>query len=80
MSDILYFTILLIVSPTQVDIIYNVVTVEQFKNHVTGTISRKSYANSKSVYMDSIYPDMDAFSKGQHSEGVIFSLSADGAL
>jgi len=78
MSDILYFYILLIVSPTQVDVIYNVVTVEQYKNHEVGAVTRKLYANSKSVYLETISHDIEGFSKNNSSQGVIFNLSADG--
>jgi len=78
MSDILYFYILLIVSPTQVDVIYNVVTVEQYKNHEVGTVTRKSYVNSKSVYLETISHDIEGFSKNNSSHGVIFNLAADG--
>src|SRR4249920_1898854 len=78
MSDILYFYILLIVSPTQVDVIYNVVTVEQYKNHEVGTVTRKSYPNSKSAYTETISHDIEGFSKNERSQGVVFALAADG--
>jgi len=78
MSDILYFYILLIVSPTQVDVIYNVVTVEQYKNHEVGAVTRKSYPNSKSAYLETISHDIEGFSKSSKSHGVMFTLAADG--
>jgi hypothetical protein len=56
-----------------------VVTVEQYKSHEVGTVTRKSYPNTKSAYLETISQDIEGFSKNNRSQGVLFTLTADGS-
>ena len=43
MNDIFHFAIILIISNTQLDVVYNKISVEECRRHETGTSIRKSY-------------------------------------
>lgn len=74
MSDILYFTLILVLSPTQVDVIYNKVTWKEYEKFEIGTIERKSYTNSESGLKE-IMLDSKKFSGSNTTMGVNIDLA-----
>ena len=76
MSDILYFIIILIGSPTEVNVIYNKVSVAEYKKFETGTIARQSYANSIQG-LEVIEKDSEKFKEGNSTQEMFINQAGD---
>ncbi len=78
MSSTFYFAIILILSHTQVDVIWNKVSVDEYKSYKTGTFTHTSYSNSQKGFND-LSLAIDTFKHDNHvSECFINSATDNG--
>ncbi|MCW3118131.1 MAG: hypothetical protein JWM28_2213, partial [Chitinophagaceae bacterium] len=78
MNDIFYFAIMLIVSQTEVKVIYNKVSVAEYQRYETGTSESKSYSNSQDGLM--LYlKDKEVFSENNQLNEMFINLAGEKA-
>jgi len=76
MSDVFYFIIILIASPTDVDVIYNKVSVAEYKKFEAGMVDKKSYPNSPEG-LRQILKDGDTFKEDNACQEMVINLAGD---
>jgi hypothetical protein len=74
MDNFFYLAIVLIMSPTEVQVIFNKVSVEQYKEYNIGTVQKKTFQNSADGFQ-LLSSEIDAFSQGHHQTTLFMNAS-----